>query len=127
LTFSDEAPSEWQGASLFREKTDEPIYFFTAWVDYIIANRIGERKTIYRALANKVEVYNLINDPGETRNIADQDLASTNAERKRILSWVADQNRRVITRINNAASDLVSESSNTFHRFRQLFESLDAR
>jgi phosphoglycerol transferase MdoB-like AlkP superfamily enzyme len=99
-----EAPSEWQGVSLFQEKTDEPIFFFTAWGDYLIGNRIGERKTIYRALANKVEVYDLVNDPGETRNIADQDAASTDAERQRIISWVADQNRKVFNHISNAPS-----------------------
>jgi arylsulfatase A-like enzyme len=94
-----EIPPDWQGVSLFRERMAEPIFFFTGWTDYVVGNRIGGRKTIYRMLANKVEVYDLDSDPGETRNIADQDPLSAEVERQRILLWSADQNREMAGRI----------------------------
>jgi arylsulfatase A-like enzyme len=88
-------PADWQGASLFREKMNEPIFFFSAWTDYVIGNRIDDRKTIYRSLGNKVEVYDLVADPAETNDISDHEKSWTDAERQRIIVWVADQNKKI--------------------------------
>jgi lipoteichoic acid synthase len=90
-----QSPADWQGASLFREKMNEPIFFFSAWTDYVIGNRIDDRKTIYRSLANKVEVYDLVADPAETNDIADHEKSWADAERQRIIVWVTDQNKKI--------------------------------
>ncbi len=90
-----ETPAAWQGVSLFREKENAPIFFFSAWTDYIIGNRIDDRKTIYRYLADRTEVYDLAADPAEIRDIADRETSWTDAERQRIIQWVAEQNKTI--------------------------------
>jgi lipoteichoic acid synthase len=88
-------PADWQGVSLFREKTNAPIFFFSAWTEYVIGNRVDDRKTIYRYLANKIEVYDLAADPAETNDVAEHEKSWADAEQQRISLWVADQNKKI--------------------------------
>lgn len=96
-----EIPPAWQGNSLFREKFDQPIYFFTAWADYLVGNRTGDRKTIFHWLAQKVEVYDLARDPDERENLADKDPVSASLEAQKIRSWVGQQNRIIKSAIDS--------------------------
>lgn len=97
-------PPEWQGRSLFRPKPDEPVFFFSAWLDYTVGYRTASRKAVVRLLSNQFEMYDLALDPGEKTNLAPTDPSAAAAEIDRIIGWVQNQNRFIESITSSAAS-----------------------
>jgi lipoteichoic acid synthase len=102
-------PPEWQGRSLFRPKPDEPIFFFSAWLDYMVGYRAGTRKVVARLLSGEAEAYDLAADPGERTNLLAADPSAAAAETARIIAWVRDQNRLVRARISSGVAPSPSQ------------------
>lgn len=98
------APPSWQGFSLFRESPERPTYFFSAWHDLVIGSRKENRKTVYRALADTVEIFDLATDDAETKDIAGQDKQLAEAEKRRLTSWAASQNKWLGGHIDGTAA-----------------------
>ncbi|KFG70795.1 hypothetical protein JH26_02240 [Microvirga sp. BSC39] len=93
------SPSEWQGKSLFQPKREEPIYFFTAWLDYKVGYRLGSRKSVVSLLSDQVETYNLDMDPQEKINTSAKDPTIKTVEKVRIIDWVHNQNKFILSKM----------------------------
>ena len=84
-------PGEWQGRSLFSEDRSPRVYFFAPWSRKVFGLREGNRKYIYDATRQTMEIYDLLNDPLETENLADYDPTAVKLARQRIAAWVQGQ------------------------------------
>jgi phosphoglycerol transferase MdoB-like AlkP superfamily enzyme len=60
----------WQGRSLFSSDRTNRVYFFAPWSDLMFGMRDGDTKYLFNASHNKWEMYDLANDPHETKSIA---------------------------------------------------------
>jgi lipoteichoic acid synthase len=89
------APETWQGRSLFDSHRRERVYFFAPTSDYWFGYREGDRKYLYNASRDEVEVYDLASDAGERVNLAKNDPASEAQCKERLASWVQYQNRTI--------------------------------
>ena len=83
-------PAEWQGRSLFAAERAPRTYFAAGHRDMLTGFREGQRKYVYNATRDVLEIYDLATDPGER-----SPLAVSDAERRRTLqrlaSWVQYQ------------------------------------
>lgn len=88
-------PKEWQGRDIINTRYNE-AFFFAPWSNYLFGYRKDEMKYIFNESTGQVEVYNLILDPKETKNLYDKTHPSDieNA-RTRIASWVQYQDKFV--------------------------------
>jgi arylsulfatase A-like enzyme len=87
------APDRWQGRSLFAEKRSPRVYFFCPWSDFLFGYRDSELKVIFNASRDAFEIYDLSNDPNETRNIADQVTGFRQEALHRLAALVQFQDR----------------------------------
>jgi lipoteichoic acid synthase len=83
----------WQGKNLFTKEENDRVYFFTPWADYLFGYREGNKKFIFNATKNLTEVYDLKNDPFETKNLALDYSENVNISHQRIAGWVQYLNR----------------------------------
>jgi lipoteichoic acid synthase len=87
------AAEKWQGNNLFTKKESDRVYFFTPWADYLFGYREGNKKYIFNATKNLTELYDLKNDPLETRNLAVHFPERVNISHQRIAGWVQSLNQ----------------------------------
>jgi phosphoglycerol transferase MdoB-like AlkP superfamily enzyme len=86
-------PEIWQGRNLLNTNSDE-TFFFAPWSDYLFGYRKSNMKFIFNETLNKVEVYDLNNDPGEMNNLIDTDVKSeVEFARNRVSAWVQNQDK----------------------------------
>jgi arylsulfatase A-like enzyme len=78
---------KWQGTSLFAEQRENRVYFFAPWNDYLFGYREGNEKFIYDASHNSTEIYNLKDDPEETRNLAPGSPEKIKIGHQRLAAW----------------------------------------
>jgi arylsulfatase A-like enzyme len=89
-----QAPTEWQGRSLFADERSSRVYMFTAFHHYLFGVIDGDWKYVYNATSGRRQLFNLASDPGERR-----DVLCDSAERQpadlhsRLASWVHFQNQ----------------------------------
>ncbi|WP_143960435.1 LTA synthase family protein [Litoribacter populi] len=57
----------WQGESLFHKDRNQLAYFFSTFNEYMIGMRSPDHKAIYNLYQNKLEVYDIQNDPYEIK------------------------------------------------------------
>lgn len=88
-----EAPSGWQGSSLFAPQRNGRTYFYSPWADALFGLREAERKLIFNASSNETAVYNLQDDPAELTNLAGQDAVFVQTGQQRLAAWVQEHGR----------------------------------
>ena len=96
-------PAAWQGRSLFRTDRSGRVYFFAPFGDHLFGFREGDLKAILNATEDRVELYDLLRDPAETRNLKDTRPRDAALARQRIAAWVQYQDRMM--------RDLIGEGS----------------
>lgn len=82
------APQTWQGENLFSVNRRQRVYFFNPYVDYLFGLREGNKKLIYNITANSYELYDLTNDPRETKNIAKENETFVRQAKEKLHSWM---------------------------------------
>jgi len=82
----------WEGRSVFDPNRPGRVYMFAPNLDMVAGYRQDHQKFMYRLSRDKASVYDLANDPGETRNLADGE--SARAIRSILSGWLRDQERR---------------------------------
>ena len=87
------SPAEWQGRSLFSNNRSGRVYFFAPWADYLLGFREENLKLIYNATKNSNEVYDLLVDPNETNNLANQFPRFISVGHQRLATWVQYQDK----------------------------------
>jgi lipoteichoic acid synthase len=87
------APNQWQGQSLFSPSRHKRVYFFAPWSSFRFGYREGNLKFIFDAANNTTEVYDLEQDPDESRNLADQQPDTVAAGYQRLAAWVQYHDR----------------------------------
>ena len=79
----------WQGHSLFDSARPDRAYFFAALGDLLFGVREGSRKYVYSASRGQESVYDLRQDPDETRDLSADDPSFCGRQRERIAAWIA--------------------------------------
>jgi arylsulfatase A-like enzyme len=93
------APEGWDGRSMFDTSRSPRTYLFAAaWGQYLLGVRDGEFKYIYDARIGKEELYNLLEDPDELRNLADSNPKHASELRRRLAAWVEIEQQRSAVR-----------------------------
>jgi phosphoglycerol transferase MdoB-like AlkP superfamily enzyme len=87
------APGQWQGQSLFAASRHKRVYFFAPWSSFRFGYREGDLKFIFDATNNTTEVYDLLQDPHEAHNLADQQPDMVAAGYQRLAAWVQYHDR----------------------------------
>lgn len=88
-------PGSWQGRSLFDPARSNRVYFCAPWSDFLFGYRDGEKKLVYNATKNVFELFNLKNDPLETKNLAGAGEQSSfiKTGQEYMAAWVQYQNK----------------------------------
>lgn len=97
-------PGDWQGRSLFAEDRSPRTYFFTPWADLIYGYREGNEKYIYNVTTNRYAIYDVVADPGETRDLIGEQPAKKREIANRLAAWIQYQNQ-LIARLTTVASE----------------------
>jgi arylsulfatase A-like enzyme len=84
-------PASWKGTSLFRPRKEQPVYFFTSWLDLSIGRRFGSEKVVGHLLDRSVERYDLSHDPAEL-NGNGPDTAADEKALSELTSWAGRTN-----------------------------------
>ena len=85
------APAEWQGASLLRPGSPERVYFLSVGNEVVLGLRDGDYKYHYYVDTARQELFHLGDDPGELRNLADDEPERSAGYRHRLGGWVSCQ------------------------------------
>ncbi len=88
-----DAPSPWQGRSLWSPARTDRAYFAAWFSDFRLGYREADRKFIYDVAEDRFELYDLRLDPHETVNRAAGEPAAVAAAKERLAAWVQYQNR----------------------------------
>jgi lipoteichoic acid synthase len=88
-------PGDWQGRSLFSKDRSNRAYFFTPMSEFMFGYREDDRKFIFKPSSNKYEIYDLVEDPRETVNLAKKAPDNTVQIPQRLAAWVQYQNRLI--------------------------------
>lgn len=83
-----EPPREWQGHSLFEPARPQRAFFVSGAGDYLFGLREGPWKYIFEATDGREELFDLLQDPGESRSVAAAEPARCERMRQRIAAWV---------------------------------------
>ena len=86
-----DVPKVWQGIDLINTYHNE-AFFFAPWSDHLFGYRKDNMKYIFNESLNKVEVYDLHNDPKESINLYNAKMEEDVEYAKlRIASWIQYQ------------------------------------
>jgi arylsulfatase A-like enzyme len=89
-----EKPGEWQGKSLLGDTTAVRTFFFSPYTDLILGTRDKDWKYIYNADTKESELYNLVSDPKELKNISFQHPEAVQKEHEILAAWVQYQDKK---------------------------------
>lgn len=81
----------WQGQSLWAPERSGRTYIFSPWSDYLFGYREGPHKHIFNATTGAFEVYDVVADPEETRNLSPQHPEAEQRALHRLAAWVQYQ------------------------------------
>ncbi len=89
------APGTWQGADLLGAKPPARAYLFAGTGNFTFGLVEGDFKYIYDFQRGRAQLYNVVTDPGETRNLASDSTYAALMQRAhlRLEAWVSFQNR----------------------------------
>jgi arylsulfatase A-like enzyme len=79
---------EWQGRSLFSHSQHDRAFFFCPYSDLLFGCRSGKWKYIYNAIHNEDELYDLVDDPKELKNVSSLHPDIAKKEHELIAAWV---------------------------------------
>jgi arylsulfatase A-like enzyme len=82
-----EAPASWEGRSLFAPKRPPRVYFYAANDDYLMGVRESGFKYIYNVSRGREEMFDLVRDPDEQKNVATEHPDRCRALRRRLAAW----------------------------------------
>jgi lipoteichoic acid synthase len=88
-----EAPLAWQGRSMFAIERSPRVYFMAPNSEMIAGYREGDSKFIFNLARNKISVFDLERDPGETRNIVQEMGEAAKEVPERLAAWVQYQEK----------------------------------
>ncbi|WP_409190039.1 sulfatase [Bradyrhizobium sp. RDM4] len=88
-----EAPPAWQGRSMFAIKRSPRVYFMAANSEMIAGYREDNLKFIFNLARNRISVFDLNQDPAETRNIALEMARAVGEVPERLAAWVQYQEK----------------------------------
>ena len=88
-------PGTWQGRSLLGAERSPRVYFFAPTSDYWFGYREGDRKCLYNASREIIEIYELTGDAAERDDRAKGDSSSARTCKERLAAWVQFQNSYV--------------------------------
>lgn len=81
-------PEEWQGTSIFDSTRINRAYFFNPYSEYLFGYRTENLKVILNASNNRTMVFDLLKDPEEKVNIAEQMPDFVVLSHRRLAQWV---------------------------------------
>ena len=82
-------PAGWDGASLFDEQRPARTYLFAAaWGQYLLGVRSGQWKYVYDARLGREELFDLLQDPDELRDLSQAEPARAAELRRRLAAWL---------------------------------------
>lgn len=84
-------PAAWQGRSLFAADRPPRAYFFTPYGGARFGMRDGEWSVLVDGDRGTVEVYNLVKDPLQSRNLAASEPGRVREAKLRIAAWMQNQ------------------------------------
>jgi arylsulfatase A-like enzyme len=88
-----EAPDDWQGHSLFGTNPPTRSYFFAANRDLILGVCEGNWKYTRNLTADYEELYDLLTDPQELNNVAEQHRGRCQTMGQRLATWLDCEQR----------------------------------
>lgn len=81
------APAAWQGTSLLAAQRPPRAYFYAANDDYLLGLREGRFKYVYNVTLGRDQLYDLLADPLEQVNLAEQHPEKCAELRRRLAAW----------------------------------------
>jgi lipoteichoic acid synthase len=81
-------PKEWQGNSLLGNYKRDHTFFIGPYSDFQFGSRFNNWKLIYNATTNQYSLFDIIKDPGETKNVADKNKKLVENEFELMAGWV---------------------------------------
>lgn len=90
--------NHWQGRTLLDPNRPKRTYFFTPWGDLTFGFRDANLKYIFNATYNKLEIFDLENDPLETKDLSAVHPDRFAMAKARLAAWVQFQDRFVRAR-----------------------------
>lgn len=94
-TMGHAVPDQWDGTSLFASRQTGPIYFLNYSADRVLGYRIGDHKVIANLVRGSLEIFNVSQDPEETKNLADNvNAAEARRQRNLLAQWATRTNNR---------------------------------
>lgn len=85
-------PGPWQGRSLFSTNRSGRAYFFEPYTGYWFGCREENTVLLYNGTRNKYQVYDMVKDPLQRKNIADQKPQAVSLLTQRLATWIQFQN-----------------------------------
>lgn len=82
-------PADWSGRSLFSPRRAQSVFMFSINQDMMIGFREGDGKYIYETARDRSLVFNLRDDPRETRDVGTASQRET--VRRRAAGWLLEQ------------------------------------
>jgi arylsulfatase A-like enzyme len=88
-------PTEWQGSSLFGSNISRRAYLFSSWASFTLGLVDGDFEYICDFDKDRVELYDLLTDPGEKRDLSRDPIYSARMkeDQLRLQAWLSFQNR----------------------------------
>ncbi len=80
----------WRGRSLFDANRTGRVYFYAANDDYLLGVREGKWKYVYNATRGADELYDMVADPDELKNVAKDHKDLCKTLRQRLAAWRDD-------------------------------------
>src|SRR5439155_25335449 len=85
--------TSWEGRSLFDANRSDQLFLFAPNHEMVAGYRQGHRKFMYQVSRDKAFAYDLISDPAEKQNLADEHSSRT--IRGQLSGWLQQENRRI--------------------------------
>lgn len=96
-----QAPSSWQGESIFNPQKRKELYVFTPYGDIQFGIIQANKKLIVNDTRNTLTLYHLGNDPYETKNIIGNDSVFAQKTLTQLQSWIQYQQQWIKSFIKN--------------------------
>jgi arylsulfatase A-like enzyme len=85
-------PGAWQGRSLFSANRTGRAYSFSPFSGYMFGIREGDYACLFNASREKYEIYNMVSDPYQKKNLASQQPKIASQATERLAGWAQYQN-----------------------------------